>query len=75
MGVFRRAEQGRPLPRPEALNQWQGFWVAVRDGSVVTAAGTSRELVHKLALMGADGRGAVIQKVAGATDEIIVGMG
>jgi hypothetical protein len=75
MSVSRRAAPGQALPRSPELLRWEGNWVAVRDGSVVAAAGTSLELVHELALLGPKARGAVVQKVPRPTDEIIVGMG
>jgi hypothetical protein len=67
-------EPERRLPE---LDQYEGLWVAVKDGKVITAAPTSLELVralHELRPAGA-GEGAVAQYVPMPTDEVVIGVG
>jgi hypothetical protein len=71
--VERKAlEPERRLPD---LDDWAGLWVAVKDGKVIAAAHSSRELVPKLVEMGPAGRGAVAQYVPRRSDTIVVGVG
>lgn len=64
-----------PERRLADLDEWVGLWVAVKDGKVIAAAHSSRELVPKLAEMGPAGRGAVAQFVPRPSDTIVVGVG
>ena len=73
MGVARPVA---PVPRPPALERYEGCWVAVRNGEVIAAAETS----HKLALALHDmdhrkRREAVLEYVRPASDSYIVGVG
>lgn len=72
MGKPRRQE---PVRRPAALDGWEGCWVALKDGKVIAAAGSSLELVPKLVEMGDKARGAVAQYVPTASDVIVIGVG
>jgi hypothetical protein len=60
---------------PDALSTYAGLWVAVLEGQIVAAAGTTRELVHELAKLGERGRGATMQKVPAAERGLMVGLG
>lgn len=62
-------------PREPALNGWEGYWVAVKDGEVIAAAHNSRDLVPELHKLGNKARGAVAQYVPFPSDEIVVGVG
>ena len=64
-----------PERRLAALDGWEGYWVAVKDGEVIAAAHSSRELVPKLHEMGQAGRGAVAQYVPHESDVIVIGVG
>jgi hypothetical protein len=69
-------ERFRPLPRPDDLDRFEGFWVAVVDGKVVVAAPTSHELALKLHDMDHVKRArAVLEFVRPRTDAYIVGAG
>lgn len=68
-------EPMEPERRLPELDRWEGLWVAVKDGEVVAAAPTSRELVPALHKLGDRGRGAVAQFVPKPTDKIIIGVG
>ena len=70
-----RREPMEPERRLPELDRWQGLWVAVKDGEVIAAASTSRELVPELHKLGERGRGAVAQYVPRPTDKIIIGVG
>lgn len=61
--------------RPTNLDNYQGLWVAVKDGNVVAVASTSIALVPELQKLGSQGRGAVAQYVAPRTDTIMIGVG
>ena len=71
-GRPRRVERER---RPADLNEWAGMWVAVKNGKIIAAARTSRELVPQVKAMGDAGRGAVAQFVPRASDTIVIGVG
>lgn len=73
----RKRERMEPERRLPELDQYEGLWVAVKDGKVITAAHTSLELVralHELRPAGA-GKGAVAQYVPIPTDEVVIGVG
>lgn len=72
MGKPRRVEPERRLP---ALDQWVGCWVAVKDGEVVAAAHSSRDLVRQLAEKGPAFNDAIAQYVPQPSDEIVIGVG
>ena len=72
MGKPQRQE---PVRRPAALDGWEGCWVALKDGKVIAAAGSSRELVPKLIDMGDTARGAVAQFVPKPSNTIVIGVG
>jgi hypothetical protein len=72
VGERKPMEPERRLPD---LDQWEGLWVAVKDGKVIAAASTSRELVPELHKLGERGRGAVAQYVPRPSDKIIIGVG
>lgn len=64
-----------PERRLPDLDRWEGLWIAVKDGQVIAAAPTSRELVPELHKLGERGRGAVAQYVPRPSDKIIIGVG
>lgn len=64
-----------PERRLAELDGWVGCWVAVKDGHVVTAAPTSRELVLRVRSMGQAAEGAVAQFVPEPSDDIVIGVG
>lgn len=64
-----------PERRPAELREFVGQWVAVKDGHVVAAAHTARELVPRLHALGARGRGAVAQYVPYPSDSVMIGVG
>lgn len=65
-----------PVPRPPALDGYEGMWVAVIDGMVVLAAKTSHELALRLHDMDHRRRSRlVVQYVRPQVDSYIVGVG
>jgi len=62
-------------PRPAELDGFEGRWVAVKNGKVVAAARTSRELVPQIPALGEVGRGAVAQLVPLLSDAVMIGVG
>jgi len=68
----RRVEPVRRLPE---LDHWTGMWVAIKDGVVIAAAPTSRELVMQVRSKGEPAKGAVAQFVPAMSDEIVIGVG
>ncbi len=72
LGAGSRVEPERRLPE---LDKWVGCWVAVKDGQVVAAASTSRELVRHVKELGERARGAVAQFVPMPSDDIVIGVG
>jgi hypothetical protein len=76
MGKRRRPREVEPGRLPAGLNeQYAGLWVAVKDGRVITAAESSRDLVAKVRELGAAGEGAVAQFVPPYSEEIVIGVG
>lgn len=75
MGIARRNTAMDPVPRPPELDAYSGLWVAVKDGSVVAAAGSSRELVYEVHKLGSRGNGAVAQFVPAPSTSFMVGVG
>ena len=75
MGVARSREPIEPLPRLPAIDQYAGQWVAVKDGRVVACALRARDLVVLVRAMGADGANATVERVAGLSDSLRVGLG
>lgn len=76
MGVARRP--GAPISpeaRPADLDRFEGMWVAVRDGAVIAAAPTSRELVYAVRKLADRGNGAVAQYVPPPESFHMVGVG
>ena len=63
------------MHRLKELDRWVGLWVAVKDGQVVAAAGTSVELVPMVKALGPSGEGAVAHFVPEPSDEIMIGVG
>lgn len=72
MGKPRRQEPERRLP---VLDDWEGYWVAVKDGDVIAAAHSSRELVRQLVEMGPRAQDAIAQFVPPRSDTIVIGVG
>lgn len=72
---MRGSRHVEPERRLAVLDDWQGKWVAVKDGKVVAAAHNSRDLVPELRKLGAAGRGAVAQYVTPKSDTIVIGVG
>lgn len=76
MGIARRDDFVAPVPRPAALDQYVGMWVAVIDGEVVAAEATSRALAYRLHQMDHVKRSRVVMEyVRPATAAYIVGAG
>lgn len=63
------------MPRPDELNDFEGMWVAVKDGSVIAAAESSRALVYEVHKVGDRGKGAVAQFVPKPQRSSVVGVG
>ena len=74
-GMGARPERMEPERRLPDLDRWEGLWVAVKDGEVIAAAGSSRELVPELRKLGKKGEGAVAQYVSPRSDTIVIGVG
>lgn len=78
---FRGMGRGRPPREIEpqrllpGLDKWAGLWVAVKDGKVIAAGGSSRELVAEVRKLGSAGEGAVAQYVPPYSEEIVIGVG
>ena len=64
-----------PVRQIDGIEHWAGCWIAVKDGEVIEAAHTSRELVRMVLEKGEAGRGAVAQFVPPHTDDIVIGVG
>lgn len=77
MAIARRKQGPRQEASapPAGADRYAGLWVAVKDGKVVTAAVTSRELVYRLAELGPEARGATMQRVPAAERGLLVGLG
>jgi hypothetical protein len=65
----------QPIRRLQELDGWTGMWVAIKDGAVIAAAPTSRELVVQVRSKGELAKGAVAQFVPTPSDEIVIGVG
>jgi hypothetical protein len=75
MGKRGARREIEPVPLPAGLEQWEGLWVAVKDGDVVAAAHNSRDLVVEVRKLGAAGERAVAQFVPPRSEEIVIGVG
>lgn len=75
MGVARRHMHVTPVPRPAALNEYPGEWVAVLDGVVIAHSPSSREVVRQLNQLGSSAREAVLHRSAVASEAVAVGLG
>ena len=65
-----------PVPRPANLSIYEGMWVAVVNGEVVAADGSSNGLALELRRMDHRKRDrAVVEYVRPRTDAYIVGLG
>ena len=73
MGLSRRVPALEPIRHLDALDDYVGDWVAVRDGKVVAAAKSSVKLAYELHHR--DIRGATIQFVEPPTTAERVGLG
>ncbi len=70
------ARRVAPAPRPAALDDFVGKWIAVSDGQVVAAAETSRQLALQVHSMDRQLREkVVVEFVRPASDSYIVGVG
>lgn len=76
-GMEQRRKPPRVAPerKPAGLDSWAGLWVAVKDGEVIAAAQTSRELVPRVREKGEAGHGAVARFVPQASRDIVIGVG
>lgn len=70
-----RPRKVEPVRRLPELDRWSGMWVAVKDGAVIEAAPSSRELVARVRSLGERGKGAVAQFVPPPSDAIVIGVG
>ena len=76
VGRNARGRRVAPVRRPEALDRYDGMWVAVLDGEVVIAEHTSHHLALKLHDMDhRKRRRAVVEYVRPSSDAYIVGAG
>ena len=75
LGMGSRHRATEPERRLPELDQWEGYWVAVKDGKVIAAAHNSRDLVPQLHEMGERGKGAVAQYVMPRSETITIGVG
>lgn len=64
-----------PVPHLDELDNWIDHWVAVRNGRVIAAAKSSRELAYELHKLGPQADNAVTQYVRPPADGFIVGVG
>ncbi len=71
----RRAPVVEREQRPADLADWAGKWVAVKDGRVIAAAHSSRELVPQVRALGLAGEGAVAQFVPPPSETVVIGVG
>lgn len=74
-GMRKSHRRGGPEPRLPALDGWEGYWVAVKDGKIIAATHNARDLVPELRKLGEAGEGAVAQYVVPKTDTIMIGVG
>jgi hypothetical protein len=75
VGPARRHHPVQPVPRLQALDQYPGEWVAVKDGVVIAHSPSSREVVRQLQKLGPNAKDAVLQRAATSTEAIAVGLG
>ncbi len=77
MAIARRKRGPRQeaSPPPAGADRYAGLWVGVKDGEVIAAASTTRELVYDLAKIGPGARGATMQRVPTAERGLLVGLG
>lgn len=75
MGIARRGKRVQPVPRLQALDEYAGQWVAVKNGRVIAHSPSSREVVRQLRRMGPEAKGAVLQRAATPTEALAVGLG
>jgi hypothetical protein len=64
-----------PVPHLAELDRWVDHWVAVKGGTVIAAAKSSRDLAYRLREMGPQAKGAVMQYVRPNTDGYVIGVG
>lgn len=62
-------------PYLEDKKRFENHWVAVKDGEIVAAAETSRDLVVEMRRLGSRAAGATAEFVRPAADGYIVGVG
>jgi len=72
---MRKPQREEPERRPAALDGWEGYWVALKDGEVIAAAHNSRDLVPQLHELGPKATGAVAQYVPHRSATITIGVG
>ncbi len=70
-----RGPKAHPVPQPEALAEWKGYWVAVLDDQVIAAAHSPRELAAELHSKGPAAAKAVARYVPESSDVIVIGVG
>lgn len=73
MPIARSHPPVEPERHLDALDEFEGKWVAVKDGRVVAAADTSSDLAYRL--HDRDIRGAVSRYVPRSSDSERVGIG
>jgi hypothetical protein len=71
----RRSKRVEPERRLADIDRYAGMWIAVKDGKVVAAAASSRELVPMVRSKGPAAEGAVAQYVPERSDDIVIGVG
>ena len=64
-----------PTRRPAGLDEFLGKWVAMKNGRVVAAADSSRELAYALNKLGSSAEGSVMRYVAEPSNSVMVGLG
>lgn len=65
-----------PVPHMEELDRWTGQGVAVKDGKVIAASESSRDLAYQLRKLGSRASGAAAEYVRPDRDEAyVVGVG
>jgi hypothetical protein len=75
VGPSRERPPVEPVRHLAALDRYEGMWVAVRDGEIIEAARSSRELVSRLQALGPRGQGATAQFVPPKSEAYRVGVG
>jgi hypothetical protein len=74
-GPARSGRRVEPVRHPHNLDEYEGCWVAVKNGEVVAVAKTSRELVYAVHQRGDQAKGAVAQFVPPVSGAAMVGVG